>query len=53
MKGDAANILPAYVAAALLAALKAVPPRKLAGGWPIIDEERGGWMCSTIRVGVS
>jgi hypothetical protein len=38
MKGDAANILPAYVASALLAAFKAMPARGVAG-WPIVDEE--------------
>jgi hypothetical protein len=36
MKGDAATILPAHVARALLAAFRAVPAR---GSWPVIDEE--------------
>jgi len=40
MKGDAANILPVNVARALLAALRAIPPRATAaGGWPVVDEE--------------
>lgn len=38
MKGDAAAILPAHVAGALLMALRAMPPRG-AAGWPTIDEE--------------
>jgi hypothetical protein len=38
LKGDAAKLLPAHVASALLAALKAIPPRGTAG-WPILDEE--------------
>jgi hypothetical protein len=36
MKGDAANILPAQVVRALLAALRAIPPRAtVAGGWRV------------------
>jgi hypothetical protein len=37
MKGDAANILPPHVATALLAVLRAIPPRGSIGGWPAID----------------
>jgi hypothetical protein len=38
MRSDAAKILPARVASALLAALKALPARGVAE-WPIVDEE--------------
>jgi hypothetical protein len=47
MTGDAAAILPAHVARALLAALRAMPPRGAVGGWPMIDEER--WWLSVLH----